>query len=72
MATFLAALPSGESSVNLKDSYDRQSRPNCDLMKLGYLNDLKSFDRLLDCPTGPQPYVTGHPLQPLPRITPMP
>lgn len=72
MAAFLAALPSGESRVNLKDFYDRQSRPNYDPMKLGYLDDLSSFDRLLDCPTEPQPYVTGHPLQPLPRMTPAP
>lgn len=39
-------------------------------MKLGYLDDLSSFDPLLDFPSGPQPYVTGHPLQPLPRMTP--
>jgi small subunit ribosomal protein S5 len=66
----LASLLSGESTIDLNDFYHRQSRPDYDPMKLRYLDDLSTFDPLLDFPSGPQPYVTGHPLQPLPRMAP--
>ncbi|KAL7266381.1 28S ribosomal protein S5, mitochondrial [Rhizina undulata] len=62
------ALLAGEQSINPEDFENRVERMHNDPFAMKYLDDLSSYDPLLDFPMGKTPYVTGHPEQPLPKI----
>lgn len=60
----------GEAAISPEDFESRVPRPGGDAMGLRYLDDLSSYDPILDFPNpkSPPTYVPGHPLQPLPLM----